>query len=197
MSGDIVTYDGLTDSAGQIVFSASHVYDVGIMQLRQGRLDGYYYSLRSIPKRLEELGARAVAAFALRERFFHLEFFARPDGSYLALEMNLRPPGGFTTDMMNHAGNIDVYALWARALTGESLGAIAYEREYYTAHVGRRRERDYHSSHEELVRALGSTLAAVEKVPDAFADTMGNTAYLLRHAELEALKHAIELVRAR
>jgi hypothetical protein len=197
VSGDIVTYDGLTDSAGQIVFSASHVYDVGIMQLRQGRLDGYYYSLRSIPKRLGELGARAVAAFGLRARFFHLEFFARPDGSYLALEMNLRPPGGFTTDMMNYAGNIDVYALWARALTGESLAAIAYEREYYTAHVGRRREHEYRSSHEELVPALGSTLVAVEPVPDAFADTMGNTAYLLRHAELGALKHAIERVRAR
>ena len=138
-----------------------------------------------------------MAAFGLRARFFHLEFFARPDGSYLALEMNLRPPGGFTTDMMNYAGNIDVYALWARALTGESLAAIAYEREYYTAHVGRRREHEYRSSHEELVPALGSTLVAVEPVPDAFADTMGNTAYLLRHAELGALKHAIERVRAR
>ncbi len=197
VGGDIVTYDGLTDSSGQIVFDASHVYDVGIMQLRQGRLDGHYYSLRTIPPALEELGARTVAAFALRERFFHLEFFARPDGSYVALEMNLRPPGGFTTDMMNQAGNIDVYALWARALTGERLGRVAYDRRYHTAHAGRRREHDYRLSHDQLAQTLGSSLVAVEAIPPAFAETMGDTMYLLRDAELSALERAIQLVHAR
>jgi hypothetical protein len=196
ISGDIITYDGLTDREGNIVFSASHVYDVGIMQLRQRRHDGYYYSLRVIPPELEELGALAVSAFGLRERFFHLEFFARPDGSYVALEMNLRPPGGFTTDMMNQAGNIDVYSLWARALLGERLDAIAYDRKYHTAHAGRRRQRRYRLGHEELVRELGASLVAIESIPAAFADTMGDTMYLLRHAELTALQHAIELVLA-
>jgi hypothetical protein len=197
IAGDIITYDGLTDSAGQIVFSASHVYDVGIMQLRQGRLDGHCYSLRAIPQRLEELGARAVAAFALRERFFHLEFFARPDGSYVALEMNVRPPGGFTTDMMNEAGNIDVYSLWARALAGEPLGGIAYERKYHTAHAGRRRDRRYRLSHDELTQALGSRLVRVEAIPAAFADTMGDTMYLLRDSELASLQQSIQLVQSR
>jgi carbamoylphosphate synthase large subunit len=196
VTGDIVTYDGLTDGAGNIVFSASHVYDVGIMQLRQGRRDGYYYSERVIPPRLEEIGARAVAAFGLRERFFHLEFFARPDGSYVALEMNLRPPGGFSTDMMNQAGNIDVYSLWARALMGERLDSIVYERKYHTAHAGRRRERSYRLSHDDVARELGSALVAVEPIPAAFADTMGDTMYLLRHAELAALQAAIRLVHA-
>lgn len=197
ITGDIITYDGLIDSAGQIVFSTSHVYDVGIMQVRQGRLDGHYYSLRTIPRRLEELGARAVAAFALRERFFHLEFFARPDGSYMALEMNVRPPGGFTTDMMNQAGNIDVYSLWARALTGERLGGIAYERMYHTAHAGRRREHRYRLSHDALTQTLGPSLVRVEVIPEAFADTMGDTMYLLRHSDLESLRRAIQLVHAR
>jgi hypothetical protein len=197
VAGDIVTYDGLVDGSGQIVFCTSHVYDVGIMQLRQGRLDGYYYSLRSIPAALQGLGARAVAAFDLRERFFHLEFFARPDGSYVALEMNLRPPGGFTTDMMNHAANVDVYSLWARALMGERLDGIVCELMYHTAHAGRRRDRSYRLSHDELVHALGSTLVAVEPIPRAFADTMGDVMYLLRHSELEPLKRAIQLVQSR
>jgi hypothetical protein len=197
VSGDIVTYDGLTDGQGNIVFSTSYVYDVGIMQLRQGRLDGHYYSLRVIPSALEELGARAVAAFALRERFFHLELFARPDGSYLALEMNLRPPGGFTTDMMNWAGNIDVYSLWARALAGERLDSIVYDRKYHVAHAGRRRERSYRLNHDELVRELGAMLVAVEPIPAAFADTMGDTMYMLRHTELPPLRDAIRIVQAR
>lgn len=194
IEGEIVTFDGLADGDGRIVFSTSHVYDQGIMQVRLGRLDGYYYSLRDIPFELQSLGARALAAFDVRERFFHLEFFARPGGSYVALEMNLRPPGGFTTDMINYACEIDVYALWAAAITGESLTGFSYERKYHTAHAGRRTERRYRLPHDVLLRELGPALVLHRPIPAAFADTMGDTMYLLRHAELDPLKRAIALV---
>ena len=42
------------------------------------------------------------------ERFFHAEFFELADGSHVALEINLRPPGGFTLDMMNYACDVDL-----------------------------------------------------------------------------------------
>jgi biotin carboxylase len=195
--GDIITYDGLADRAGKIVFSTAHTYDVGIMQLRQGELDGHYYSLRELPHELEEVGRRAVAAFDIRERFFHVEFFARPSHGLVALEMNLRPPGGFTTDMMNAACDIDVYALWAAVLCGEPLNGFSFERKYFTAHAGRRRERRYRLDHDALVKELDGALVAHRAIPDPFAATMGNTAYLLRHRELSALQGAIALVQAR
>jgi carbamoylphosphate synthase large subunit len=198
IAGDIVTYDGLTDREGRIVFATSHRYDVGIMQIRQARRDGFYYSLREIPRALEEYGARAVRAFDVRERFFHLEFFEKADGSYVALEMNLRPPGGFTTDMMNHAFDsdfdFDVYSLWAAVLSGESLADFTCHPKYHTAHAGRRDDRHYRLSHSELSAELGTTLVECCPVPKAFADTMGDTAYLLRHPDLSALLEAIELV---
>ena len=191
IEGGIVTFDGLVDRAGRVVFCTSHAYDRGIMELRSGAPDGYYYSLRDIPPALEHIGRRALAAFGLRQRFFHLEFFARPDGSYVALEMNVRPPGGFTTDMMNDACDFDVYALWAAVMLGESLEDFSYERKFHTAHAGRRHQRAYEMAHETLVQELGETLVAVNPIPDAFAATMGNTAYLLRHRRLESLLQAI------
>lgn len=194
VEGVIVTFDGLVDSAGRVVFCTSHVYDSGIMEVRTGALDGFYYSLRSIPPELEQIGRRALAAFSLRRRFFHLEFFARPDGSYVALEMNVRPPGGFTTDMMNYACDFDVYALWAAVMLGDSLKNFAYERKFHTAHAGRRHERAYEHSPEVLADQLGDTLVLVKPIPDAFASTMGNTMYLLRHARLEPLLDAIKRV---
>ncbi len=75
---DIVTFDGLTDREGQIVFCTAHRYDTGIMQVVSGGLDGHYYSLRELPPGLEEVGRRAVGAFDVRERFFHVEFFELP-----------------------------------------------------------------------------------------------------------------------
>lgn len=194
VEGDIVTFDGLTNRAGEVVFCTSHAYDAGIMEVRTGRLDGYYYSLREIPPELESLGRRAVAAFDVRERFFHQEFFCRRDGSLVALEMNLRPPGGFTTDLMNAAGDLDVYALWAGVITGERWSGFRYARDYHTAHAGRRRERRYRLPPDALVRALGDALVAVRAVPPAFADTMGDEAYLLRHPELGALLAAVDMV---
>lgn len=194
VSGQIVTFDGLTSSDGQIVFCTSHAYDSGIMQVRQGGLDGYYYSLRELPEELERIGRRAVAAFDIRERFFHLELFAHDDGKYTALEMNIRPPGGFTPEMMSAACDIDVFGLWADLIGGSALADFHYQRRYYTAHAGRRASRAYRLSEAELVRELGAALFAVERVPDAFAATMGNVAYLLRHPELSVLREAVALV---
>jgi hypothetical protein len=194
--GNIITYDGLTDRDGKIVFATSHTYDTGIMQVRQGRSDGHYYSLLEVPSGLALVGERAVRAFDIRERFFHIEFFDREDGSYVGLEMNLRPPGGFTTDMMNYAADIDVYAMWAAVLTGEPLGHVQHRAKYHTAHAGRRHDRSYRLSPAQLHAELGATLVASPAVPAAFADTMGDTAYLLRHADLNSLKAAIALVQA-
>lgn len=194
VEGDIVTFDGLVDQAGRVVVCTSHAYDRGIMEVRAEALDGFYYSLRNIPPALEQVGRRALAAFELRRRFFHLEFFARPDGSYVALEMNVRPPGGFTTDMMNFACDFDVYGLWAAVMLGESLEGLAYERKFHTAHAGRRDGRAYEHSPGELRRQLGDTLVLETPIPTAFASTMGNTAYLLRHPRLDALLTAIRMV---
>ena len=194
VEGGIVTFDGLVDGAGRVVFCTSHAYDRGIMEVRTGGLDGFYYSLRSIPPALEQIGRRALAAFALRQRFFHVEFFARPDGSYVALEMNVRPPGGFTTDMMNFACDFDVYSLWAAVIVGDPLEDFSYERKFHTGHAGRRRERAYAHPPESLADALGGTLVRVLPIPAAFATTMGDTAYLLRHPRLQTLLDAISMV---
>jgi len=196
ISGQIVTFDGLTDHAGRIVFCTSHAYDNGIMQVRQRELDGHYYSLRDLPAELERVGRRAVAAFDIRERFFHLELFALQDGTYTALEMNIRPPGGFTPEMMSAACDVDIFDLWAAVIAGNSLADARYTRLYHTAHAGRRANRSYRLSRAELERDLGEVLFAVEQVPDAFAATMGNVAYLLRHPDLSALREAVGMVQA-
>lgn len=194
VAAQIVTFDGLADREGRLVFWTSHIYDQGIMQVRRGELDGYYYSFRVLPSGLEEIGRRAVAAFDVRERFFHVEFFSLADGAFMALEMNLRPPGGFTTDMMNAACDIDVYALWAAVIAGRDLSGFRFERRYHTAHAGRRTGRRYRHDDAALQRQLGSTLLVSRPAPAAFAATMGDFVYLLRHRHLDELQRAIALV---
>ncbi|MBX5482877.1 MAG: ATP-grasp domain-containing protein [Myxococcaceae bacterium] len=196
IEGTIVSYDGLVTRDGRIVFETSHVYSGGIMEVVTGKLDVYYWNRREIPRALRTLGQRVVDGFGIRERFFHVEFFERPDGSYCALEVNIRPPGGFTTDMMNYSADIDVYRLWARMLTGDPLTDFTYERKYHVAHVARRRGRSYRLSHEELVQRLGDRLLVFRDVPEVLAGAMGDQMYLIRDPDLGRLTEAIADIQA-
>lgn len=192
--GGITTYDGLADAKGEIAFEISFVYGANVMETLTEGLDVFYYSRRTIPPALRELGRRTVAAFGLRERFFHIEFFELPDGTFQALEVNLRPPGGFTTDMMNWSCDTDVYRLWAATLGGGVLDGFAYDHRYHCAHVARRHGRRYRLGHAELVRALGPALLEHRELPPPISAAMGDAVYLIRHAELSGLMDAVKAI---
>jgi hypothetical protein len=196
--GTVTTYDGFADREGRVVFALSFVYSSGVMSILNEQLDVFYYSRREIPPALEALGKRAVAAFPVRERFFHFELFERDDGTFSALEMNLRPPGGFTTDLMNYACDVDVYSLWARSIAGENLAeTFQYETKFFCAHVSRRSQNQYRVPHETLIRELGPMLVLWREIPSAFANAMGNVIYIVRSKSLPELESAFELVHAR
>jgi hypothetical protein len=188
----ITTFDGLTDHDGRVVFAASFVYADPIADIvREGR-EVYFYSRRELPPALADAGERVVRAFDLRARFFHAEFFALDDGRFVPLEINLRPPGGYTTDLMNFASDTDVYRLWARVVTHADASDYRCERRYHAAHLGRR-PRAYRVAHDDVAALLGSALMAVPPVPAGLA-VMGDPIYLVRHENLDALNHLARAV---
>jgi hypothetical protein len=163
------------------------------MEIVSERRPMHYYSLREIPSRLEELGREAVAAFNIRERFFHIEFFRKDESSYFALEVNVRPPGGFTVDMMNYACDLDIFQWWAD-LAVRDRRDFSFDRKYHVAHAARRHGTPYRLGHDELLNRLGRLLVAHRDVPNALSDAMGNYTYFLRSPNLEEVLQGIELV---
>jgi len=134
-----------------------------------------------------------VAAFDIRERLFHIEFFRKGSNSYHALEVNVRPPGGFSVDMMNYACDIDVFRWWADLVVRDRRD-FSFERTHHVAHAARRHGTPYRLSHDELLRRLGPLVAAHREVPDALSDAMGNHTYFLKSPDLEELLQAIGMV---
>ncbi|ATB40187.1 carboxylate--amine ligase [Cystobacter fuscus] len=197
VKGTIVTYDGLVDGNGHIVFTTSHEYSDGIMESVLEQRDLAIWSHRQLPPALDAMGRKMVEALGLRERWFHLEFFRLADGSFVALEANLRPPGAFVVDMMNYAGDTDVYRLWARLITGEDLRGFHYEPKYHVCHIARRTGRTYRYGHSEVVARLGETLLQHATLPSVFTSALGDEMYLTRHQDLEAMREAMRLVQAR
>jgi hypothetical protein len=194
--GELTSYDGLCDREGRVVMETSHRYSSGVMDVVNQGLDVWYYNRRELPEALRALGRRVVAAFGVRERFFHIEFFEEPGGTFRALEINIRPPGGYTTDMMNYSADADVYRLWARTLAGRDMSGTVFDRKYHCAHASRRTRARYRVPHGELVGRLGPHLILERPMPPALAGAMGDHEYLLRHAEEGPLRELIDLVEA-
>ena len=185
VAGQICTFDGLTDRDGNPVFYTSHEYSQGVMETVNEQLDIYYYSLRDVPKDLEEAGRRTLKAFGVRERFFHFEFFrTESDGSLVGLEVNMRPPGGLTMDMFNYANDIDLYREWANVLVFGRFRST-YGRPYHCCFAGRRLYKRYAHSHAEVVEALGSRLVHHEPINSTFGVALGDHGYLFRTKDLD------------
>lgn len=193
LTGDLLSFDGLTDRHGDIVFHTAHYYCSGIMEIVAERRPVHCYSFREIPPLLEELGRKAVAAFNIRERFFHIEFFRTNEATFHALEVNVRPPGGFLVDMMNYACDIDLFRWWADIVVQDRRD-FSFERRHHVAHAARRHGSPYRWSHEELLDRLGPLVIAHREVPHALSDAMGNYTYLLRSPDLEELLKGIGIV---
>ncbi len=190
ISGDLYSFDGLTDQDGEIVFYTSHYFNQGIMEVVNEGLDMYYYSLREIPPDLKEAGFRTVQAFGLRERFFHIEFFRTAEG-LVALELNMRPPGGLTMDMFNYANDISLYQQWANVVVNNAF-TVDYARPYHCVYVGRKWHRNHCLSHDEVLAKYPDLLVHHEPISAMLAPAIGEYGYLLRSPELPELRAAID-----
>lgn len=185
IDGKIVTFDGLTDRSGQPVFSTSMVYSQGVMEVVNADDHIYYYTQRQIPSDLDALGRKMLGIFDVRERFFHFEFFRRhSDGQLVALEVNMRPPGGPSIDMMNYAHDLDLYSEWAHILVHNHFSAPV-QRKYFCGYIGRKKGKTYRYGHDEIVRRFGPLLIQHAALPPIFRQAMGDEYYLLR-SEAEA-----------
>jgi biotin carboxylase len=186
VEGRIVTFDGLADARGAVVFSMSLEYSRNIMEVVAEDDHVYYYTQRELPADLISAGTASVAAFGLREQFFHFEFFRTPAGRLLGLEINARPPGWPTTDMFNYANDADAYREWANILSGRR-GEYAWTRKYHCLYVGRKDRVRYRHGHEQVMEGYGRCIVDVVRLPDIFSRAMGNCAYIARSPALADL----------
>ena len=194
LEGTLLSYDGLVDRQGRIVFTSSLVYGLTVLDSVRGA-DMYYWIDREIAPDLDDLGRRIVRAFDVRERPFHFEFFRLPDGELAALEVNMRQPGGLTVDMWNWANEIDFYRAWAEVVV-RGTTAVETARPWYVMWAGRKVGRSYRLSHDEVVAAFRPALVHHERMDDVFATAMGNDGYILRGPDLAPLQDAAGVILA-
>ncbi len=192
ITGEICSYDAIIDAAGQPLFESMTVWPPSIMAIVNQQLDLSYYVAPSLPDELRELGRRTVEAFGVKSRFVHLEFF-RSERGFVALEVNMRPAGGYTPDMINFAHSTDVYKIWADMVVYNESHTDQGE-QYYCAFASRRDFYTYVHTHDEILARYGNDIVMCERMPELFSAAMGQQMYTVRLKSFEEVQEFINFV---
>ena len=182
ITGAVTTYDGIINGKGEVLFAASHITMNSIMDMVNEGVPVYYYVNKDVPKDVEKAGKAVLKAFNVRSRFFHLEFFRLTKdkegigkkGDICALEVNMRPAGGFTPDMLNFGQSADVFQLWADMVAFDEARHVYDGPHSYCVYAGRRDSVPYTHSLDEIGARYAENLRKLTRMPDALAGTMGN-----------------------
>ena len=193
VNGQIHSFDGLADRSGKPVFLTSHVFSQGIMETVNQGMHLSYHSVRRIPGALQKAGLKCLEVFDIRERFFHIEFFKTGKDEFTALEVNMRPPGGFTTDMFNYACDIDIYRIWAD-LVVKGQNHLDFERKYLCGYASRKESVRYRHSHEEIIEQFGQEICQVDQIPAVLSSALGELGYIFRTEKTDRLQEIIRFI---
>ena len=203
--GNIYSYDAICDSNGDVLFESSNWFPPSIADMVNKGFDLAYYTTDYVPEQLKKYGRAALKAFKVRSRFVHFEFFrltqARKNlgevGDFVGLEVNMRPAGGYTPDMMDYAHNTDVYEIWAEmvAYNERRLPDIGGDR--FCAYASRRDIHKYVHTHEEIMEKYGDRMKMCERMPDVLSGAMGNQMYTAVLDSIEEVEAYNEFIHAR
>ena len=185
IDGDLYSYDAILDSNCDPLFENMTAWPLPVMDVVVHELDLNYYTCRDMDPKLRAEGRKTVKAFGVRNRFVHLEFFrlrkARKGlgkkGDFVGLEVNMRPAGGYTPDMMNFAHSTDVYQIYADMVTTDRRLLPEAEVQGFCAYAGRRDGRRYLHSHQEIMEKYGSCMKMQEEMPELSWPQMGRYMY--------------------
>lgn len=183
--GEVNSYDAIIDANGEPMFETGNVTPGSIMDIVNNMDNSIYYILKDLPEDTRAAGRATVKSFGVKSRFVHFEFFRLlqdqeglgKKGDIMALEVNMRPCGGFTPDMINFAHSTNVYKIWADMIAFNYSTMPVGEHEF-CAFAGRRDGKNFIMNHDDIMAKYGSQMKMVERIPDVLSGAMGNQMYV-------------------
>ena len=194
VDAEVNSYDAVIDSNGEPMFETGNVTPMSIMDIVNNEDNSIYYIVKDLAEDTRAAGRATVKSFEVKSRFVHFEFFRLlkdheglgKKGDVIALEVNMRPCGGFSPDMMNYANSTNVYKIWADMIAFDR-STMPVGEHVFCAFAGRRDGKDFVLSHEDIIEKYGSNMKMVERIPDALSGAMGNQMYVATFATREEM----------
>ena len=182
---EVNSYDAIIDSHGEPLFETGNVTPMSIMDIVNNQDNSIYYILKELPSDTRQAGRATVKSFGVKSRFVHFEFFRLlkdqkglgTKGSIIALEVNMRPCGGFTPDMIDFAHSTNVYKIWADRVAFDKT-EIESGPHAYCAYAGRRDGKKFLLNDSQVAEKYGNRLKMNQRIPEVLAGAMGNQMFV-------------------
>ena len=196
IEGNIISFDGICDSKSKPVFCDNEIFPPSIMDIVNENLEVSFYVNKEVPKDVYEVGCKVLKAFNIKSRYFHLEFFRLTkakkgfgaEGDIVALEVNMRPPGGFAPDMINFGQSIDTYQIYADVICYDKAVHVDFNNpKYYCFYYGRRDRLKYKYSFDDIKKVY-PFIQMHDKNSQTLAGAMGDEFFIARFEFFEDLE---------
>ena len=192
--GEVNSYDAIIDENGEPIFETGNITPISIMDIVNNLDNSFFYILKELPEDTLRMGRATVKSFGVKNRFIHFEFFRLTEdhpglgktGDLLGLEVNMRPSGGSTPDMIDFAHDINVYKIWADMIAYGRTTVIS-GKDSYCGFIGRRNGNDFLLNDIEIQERYKNNIRQAAPVPAALSGAMGNFMYLACFDTVEEL----------
>lgn len=203
IEGNITSLDGICDSNSDIIFCDNEVFPPSIMDIVNENLEVSYYVNKIVPDDIYQAGQKVLKAFHIQSRYFHLEFFRLTKekkglgkiGDIVALEVNMRPPGGITPDLINFGQSVDTYQIYADMICYDEIRNVKIDYpKYFCCYVARRDRLNYRYDYNEIRNMYPTQIMMHDRMSEVLAGALGNEYYVAKFDTLDEVEQFRSIV---
>lgn len=195
LEGYITSFDGIANAESEVVICFNETFPTPIATVVRDNLDLYYYARSKIDDDFRKMGQRVVKAFNIKSRCFHIEFFVLTQdkkgfankGEIVALEANLRSPGGDTPELLNLVSKFDYYETYAEMIA-KNIENLDNSTNKISISVNRKNEYKYVESAENIEKFYHKNIVEHGYYSASFRQAMGDEFFI---AVFDDLKDAL------
>lgn len=141
IEGDEYTYETISIDGVPVIESCTRYYPNVLEARKKEWISPIILTLRDretpLLSQAVAMGRRALTALGMTTGFTHMEWFHSTSGEVVFGEVACRAPGANMVDLMNYAGDVDLFVEWARAVA-EGRVDVPSTQKYHAAIIFKR-----------------------------------------------------------
>ncbi|MDR0935009.1 MAG: ATP-grasp domain-containing protein [Erysipelotrichaceae bacterium] len=192
LEGEIVSFDGIANSYNEVLIALNEHFPIPVASVVSDNLDDFYYATTNIDEDFLNLGKRVIKSFNVKKRCFHIEFFKLSKdhpglasrGDLVALEVNMRPPGGNTPDLLSVALDRSYYDAYSEIMMNDTLTNPFTINTIIAITASRKDVYKYFYSNEEILTKYKDGITESGRYPKSISAAMGDTYYYAKFYNL-------------
>jgi len=205
IEGEIFSFDGMANDQSDVIFFTGHQFPNNIASIVNEDAETYYLTLKTLPEALINAGKASVKAFGIKQRFFHFEFFRLTQnyphlgkaGTFIALEANLRPAGGYSMEMINYANSVNAYHIYTDVIATNQWILKEIKPTFFCANASRKNHHQYRHHFHAIREKFGPYLVFENSYPYPISLSMGDYFFLAKFQTKEEVDNFYQFVYAK